>query len=105
MHAKQACTAGFRPAAPDFATHYSKLQDVRLQLLLQVTASQKRMQNKYSLAASTADDWYRRAELALNKGDEELAKEALSRRKAFQVGLGQAVQHATPSMPHNDRGS
>lgn len=28
---------------------------------------------------------YRRAELALNKGDEELAKEALTRRKAFQV--------------------
>lgn len=28
---------------------------------------------------------YRRAELALSKGDEELAKEALTRRKAFQV--------------------
>ncbi|KAI3439051.1 hypothetical protein D9Q98_001461 [Chlorella vulgaris] len=54
------------------------------QAAAEVTASQKRMQNKYSLAASTADDWYRRAELALNKGDEELAKEALSRRKAFQ---------------------
>ena len=51
----------------------------------QVTASQKRLQNKYELAQSTADDWYRRAELALGKGDEELAKEALSRRKAFQV--------------------
>lgn len=28
---------------------------------------------------------YRRAELALSKGDEELAKEALSRRKTFAV--------------------
>ncbi len=27
-----------------------------------------------------------RAELALNKGDEELAREALSRRKSYQVG-------------------
>lgn len=30
------------------------------------------------------DEWYRRAELALSKSDEELAREALSRRKAFQ---------------------
>ncbi|EFN51740.1 hypothetical protein CHLNCDRAFT_59172 [Chlorella variabilis] len=54
------------------------------QAAAEVTASQKRLQNKYELAQSTADDWYRRAELALGKGDEELAKEALSRRKAFQ---------------------
>ena len=30
------------------------------------------------------DDWYRRAELALSKGEEELAREALKRRKAYQ---------------------
>ncbi|KAI7839719.1 hypothetical protein COHA_006523 [Chlorella ohadii] len=54
------------------------------QAAAEVTASQKRLQNKYELAAKTADDWYRRAELALSKGDEELAKEALSRRKSFQ---------------------
>jgi len=30
------------------------------------------------------DEWYRRAELALSKSDDELAREALSRRKAFQ---------------------
>lgn len=41
--------------------------------------------------APRQDDWYRRAELALTKGDEELAREALSRKKANQVGrLGQA---------------
>jgi hypothetical protein len=51
----------------------------------QVKASQTRLQNKYQLAQSTADDWYRRAELALGKGDEELAREALTRRKSFQV--------------------
>ena len=32
------------------------------------------------------DDWYRRAELALGKGEEELAREALSRKKSNQVG-------------------
>ena len=31
------------------------------------------------------DEWYRRAELALTKGDEELAREALSRKKSNQV--------------------
>ena len=30
------------------------------------------------------DDWYRRAELAVAKGDDELAKEALKRRKSNQ---------------------
>ena len=30
------------------------------------------------------DDWYRRAQLAVEKGDDELAKEALKRRKSNQ---------------------
>ena len=50
----------------------------------QVIASQKQLENKYKQAQATADDWYRRAELALSKGDEELAKEALTRRKSYQ---------------------
>lgn len=33
------------------------------------------------------DEWYRRAELALNKGDDDLAREALKRRKAYAVSL------------------
>ena len=40
----------------------------------QVIASQKQLENKYKQAQATADDWYRRAELAMSKGDEELAK-------------------------------
>lgn len=32
---------------------------------------------------TTADEWYRRAELALQKGDDDLAREALTRRKAY----------------------
>lgn len=57
------------------------------QAAAEVTASQKRLQNKYELAQKTADDWYRRAELALSKGDEELAREALSRKKGNQVNF------------------
>ena len=33
---------------------------------------------------ASAQDWYRRAELAMSKGDEELAREALERRKSYQ---------------------
>mmetsp|Transcript_9381 Transcript_9381/g.14926 ORF Transcript_9381/g.14926 Transcript_9381/m.14926 type:complete len:333 (-) Transcript_9381:290-1288(-) len=50
----------------------------------QVIASQKQLENKYKQAQATSDDWYRRAELAMSKGDEELAKEALTRRKSYQ---------------------
>ena len=50
----------------------------------EVTASEKRMKAKFEQAQKNADEWYRRAELALEKNDEELAREALTRRKAFQ---------------------
>jgi phage shock protein A len=45
-------------------------------------ASQKRTQQQYDKAQSEANTWYQRAQLALQKGDETLAREALSRRKA-----------------------
>lgn len=44
-------------------------------------ASQKRTQQQQSQAQSEADNWQRRAQLALQKGDENLAREALSRKK------------------------
>ena len=44
-------------------------------------ASQKRIQNQAEQAENQAQTWYQRAELALKKGEEDLAKEALSRRK------------------------
>jgi len=47
-------------------------------------ASQKRIQNQAEQAGSQATTWYERAELALKKGEEELAREALSRRKTYQ---------------------
>jgi phage shock protein A len=47
-------------------------------------ATQKRTERQYSQAQSTADEWHRRAQLALQKGDENLAREALTRRKSYQ---------------------
>uniref|UniRef100_A0A8R7PAL4 Membrane-associated 30 kDa protein, chloroplastic n=1 Tax=Triticum urartu TaxID=4572 RepID=A0A8R7PAL4_TRIUA len=57
------------------------------QATAQVLASQKRLENKYTAAKQADADWYRRAQLALQKGDEELAREALKRRKSYAVGI------------------
>lgn len=50
----------------------------------QVLASQKQIEAKYTQSRDTAEEWLKRAELALSKGDDELAREALKRKKAFQ---------------------
>ena len=47
-------------------------------------ASQKRIQNQAEQAEAQANTWYERAELALKKGEEDLAREALGRRKTCQ---------------------
>lgn len=47
----------------------------------EISASQKRLEKQKETADSMASEWYRRAQLALEKGDEELAREALSRRQ------------------------
>jgi len=54
------------------------------QATAQVMASQKQLENKYNAAQKTADDWYKRAQLAIEKGDDDLAREALTRRKSYQ---------------------
>ncbi len=46
-------------------------------------ASQKRLEQQYNQAQTQSDEWYRRAQLALQKGDENLAREALSRKQSF----------------------
>ncbi|KAB2008991.1 hypothetical protein ES319_D10G137500v1 [Gossypium barbadense] len=53
------------------------------QATAQVLASQKRLENKYKAAQQASEDWYRKAQLALQKGEEDLAREALKRRKSF----------------------
>jgi phage shock protein A len=47
----------------------------------EISATQKRMLKQKEAADKLAGDWYNRAQLALSKGDEELAREALSRRQ------------------------
>lgn len=53
------------------------------QATAQVIASQKQLEKKYEAAQKAADDWYKRASLAMEKGDEDLAREALTRRKSY----------------------
>jgi phage shock protein A len=48
----------------------------------EVTATQRRLLKQKEQADAIAEDWYQRAQLALQKGNEELAREALSRRQA-----------------------
>ncbi|MFM9047256.1 MAG: PspA/IM30 family protein, partial [Cyanobium sp.] len=47
-------------------------------------ASQRRLQNQAEQAETQSKAWYQRAEVALQKGEEALAREALSRRKTYQ---------------------
>jgi phage shock protein A len=63
------------------------MQDDLLQLrqaVAQAIATQKRTERQCSQAETTAEEWYRRAQLALQKGDDALAREALTRRKSYQ---------------------
>jgi phage shock protein A len=53
------------------------------QAVAQAIATQKRTERQASQARTNSDEWYRRAQLALQKGDENLAREALARRKGY----------------------
>ena len=55
--------------------------------LAQVLAAQRMLESKYNEAARGADDWGRRAELAVRSNNDDLAREALRRKKAFAVWL------------------
>ena len=54
------------------------------QAVAQAIATQKRTERQQSQAQTTAEEWKKRAQLALQKGDESLAREALTRRKSYQ---------------------
>ena len=54
----------------------------------EVTATQRRLLKQKEQADAVAEDWYKRAQLALQKGAEDLAKEALNRR---QVQMDEAA--------------
>lgn len=56
----------------------------------EVMATQKRMKSQKEQADALGDEWYSRAQLALTKGDDELAKEALTRRQT-QVDTAESL--------------
>ena len=51
------------------------------QAVAQSMAALKRQEQQYNQSATQAQEWEKRAMLALQKGDENLAREALSRKK------------------------
>lgn len=57
----------------------------------EVTATQRRLLKQQEQANAIAADWYERAQLALKKGSDELAKEALLRRQQ-QVDVSNDLQ-------------
>lgn len=54
------------------------------QAVAQALATQKRTERQTAQAKSTAIEWYRRAQLALQANNEPLAREALTKRRAYQ---------------------
>jgi phage shock protein A len=53
------------------------------QAVAQSIAAQKRLEQQYNQAETQSAKWYDNAQLALQKGDENLAREALTRKKTF----------------------
>ncbi|MEN9227908.1 MAG: PspA/IM30 family protein [Gloeomargarita sp. HHBFW_bins_205] len=53
------------------------------QAVAQAMATHKRVEQQYNQNLALAEEWYRKAQLALQKGEEELAKQALARRKTY----------------------
>ena len=63
----------------DMQTDLVKLR----QAVAMAISSQKRLRSQGEQAEAQSKTWFERAELALKKGEEDLAREALSRRKTF----------------------
>ena len=53
------------------------------QAVAQAIATQKRTERQTEQAERTAQEWYNRAQLAVQKGDEATARDALSRRQSY----------------------
>lgn len=74
-------------AVEDMQTDLVKVR----QSYAEITATQRRLLKQKEQADALADDWYKRAQLALQKGNEELAREALTRRQQ-QVEASENLQ-------------
>jgi phage shock protein A len=57
---------------------------VKLRQAVASAIATKRTERQAHQAQSTAEEWYRRAQLALQQGNEALAREALTKRKSYQ---------------------
>ncbi len=74
------------------------MNNQRIQAKTQVAAAiaeERRVQQRADEAQKQADEWQRRAELAIEKGDDELAKQALTRRNTYAqtaAGLQEQLQ-------------
>ena len=64
------------------------------QAVAQAIASQKKSEQQYNQNESQAKTWQQRAQLALQKGDEDLAREALRRKKGYVEAAGMLKQQA-----------
>ncbi|MDB9313585.1 PspA/IM30 family protein [Spirulina sp. CS-785/01] len=62
------------------------------QAVAKAIASQKRTETQYNNNQSQANQWQQRAQLALSKGDEDLAREALQRKKGYGDTAAQLKQ-------------
>lgn len=66
----------------------------------EVTATQRRLLKQKEQADEMAEDWKKRAQLALEKGNEDLAREALTRRQQ-QVDAANSVQDQLDNQSEN----
>jgi hypothetical protein len=58
--------------------------DYCLHFFLFLSFASRAPQAKYAQYSDEASQWYKRAELALSKGEEDLAREALKRKKTAE---------------------
>ncbi|MBS3025772.1 MAG: PspA/IM30 family protein [Dolichospermum sp. DET50] len=68
-------------------TAFMEMQENLVQLrqgVAQAIATQKRTERQAAAGESQGEEWYRRAQLALQQGNESLAREALTKRKFYQ---------------------
>jgi phage shock protein A len=63
-----------------------KLVEMR-QAVATSIANQKRTERQLAQAQSNADEWYRRTQLAIQQGNDVLAREALTKRRTYQEAV------------------
>jgi phage shock protein A len=54
------------------------------QAVAQAIATQKRTERQGEQSARAAQEWYNRAQMALQKGEEDIARDALTRRQTYE---------------------